>query len=100
MRNLIISATLAIVFGFGVTSFAANGKADTDATPVHATTTSQTSCLAVGSQVNALIDEHLASSNISAARATFQLGVSECVGGHQTDAKKYYTSVVALLTNS
>jgi len=56
-------------------------------------------CQKAGGEVSALIDKNAASPNIAAARATFQIGIMECMEGDEATANKHYDDAKKLLTN-
>ena len=56
-------------------------------------------CQKTGGEVSAMIDKNAASPNIAAARATFQVGIMECMEGDDATANKHYDDAKKLLTN-
>ena len=54
-------------------------------------------CQKFGSEVSALIDREIASPNVSAARATFQRGIMNCMEGDEEQANRLYSEAKALL---
>ena len=66
---------------------------------VTAKTVDDIDCQKSGSEVSALIDAKKGSPNISAARATFQVGIMECMEGDDATANKHYQEAKKLLSN-
>ena len=56
-------------------------------------------CQKVGGDVSALIDTGATSPNISRARATFQVGIMECMEGDNAAANYHYQEAKKLLTS-
>jgi hypothetical protein len=56
-------------------------------------------CQKTGAEVSVLIDRLRASPNLPAARATFQVGIMDCMEGDAAAANKHYEDAKKLLSN-